>query len=81
MIFHWSKGIASRPIKYGGKLLWQMGDKLFWANLLGDCSTWMVNGLIIVREGSFTNAFSSNLKTENFKTFASHDAVYLNINP
>ena len=25
-----------------GSFSWQMGETLFWVNLLGDCSTWRV---------------------------------------
>ena len=53
MIFQWSKGIVSRSIKYGGKLLIAEGGELFWANLLGDCSTWRVNDKIMVMAGEF----------------------------
>ena len=32
------------PQSMEGSFSWQMGDKLFWVTLLGDCSRWRVNG-------------------------------------
>ena len=56
-----------------GSFLWQMGDKLFLANLLET----VLHGMLMIRswkgQGSFTNPFSSNLKTVNLKTFVNYE--------
>ena len=36
--------VSPHKVPTEGSFSWQMGDKLFWVNLLGDCSTWRVNG-------------------------------------
>ena len=43
MIFQWSKGIMSRPIKYGGKLFMADGGQIVVGKFMGDCSTWRIN--------------------------------------
>ena len=35
MIFHWSKGIVSRPKKYGGKLFMADGGQIVLDKLIG----------------------------------------------
>ena len=35
MIFHWSKGIVSRPIKHGGKLFMADGGQIVSGKFLG----------------------------------------------
>ena len=43
------------------------------------CGTVLHGGLIIKScqgQGSFTNVFSSNLKTVNLKVFAYHEGIY-----
>ena len=35
MIFHWSKGIVSRPIKPGGKLFMADGGQIVFSKFLG----------------------------------------------
>ena len=55
---------------------WLMGDTFLWVNLL---EAVLNGGLMIVSykgKGSFTNAFSSNLKAVNVKIFANHKRMY-----
>ena len=60
-----------------GSFSWQMGNKLFLANLWGT----VLHGRLIIRswkgQGSLTNPFSSNLKTVNPKTFVNHEGKTL----
>ena len=50
--------------------------KLFFVNLLWDCSKWKVNDQIMVRAGEFHRCNSSNLKTVNLEIFAKHERIY-----
>ena len=70
----------SHPIKYGQIFFWKLFvadrghfyGKIYWGTALH-------GGLMIRschRQGSFTNAFSSNLKTVNLKMFANHGGTY-----
>ena len=53
-----------------------MWVNFFWTNLLGAV---LYRGLIMRScqgLGSFTNAFSSNVKTVNLKIFVNHEGIY-----
>ena len=53
-----------------------------WGTILGGQLYWgtVLHGGSMIRscqgQGSFTNAFSSNLKTVNLKMFADHEGIY-----
>ena len=55
---------------------WQMGGQVLGAILWGA----VLYGTLMIRScqerGSFTNAFSCNLKTLNMKIFPNHEGVY-----
>ena len=81
MIFPWSKGIVSpKKIKikkimegpFYKYFLWQMGNKYLGAVPHGGATVKSCLGW-----GSFTNAFSSNLKTVyNLVLFTNHEGIY-----
>ena len=83
MIFQWSKGMLSPPPKnmegpFYKSFSWQMGA-IFWEAVL--------HGGLMIRScqmwGSFTNAFSSNLKTvyKSWNFCQSQRDVHLKIKP
>ena len=70
-------------IKYGGiffqKLLMADGGEIFFGRSIGGLF-YMGNGVGVMMiscqgQESFTNTFSSNLKTVNLKTFANHKRI------